>query len=65
MVVIVVALSVYSYNITNQYNILVENNKETLQEYGFAMDMLNGFMFDGESTKKQIQKIEQNPLGTI
>lgn len=65
MLVIVVSLGVYSYNITNNYNILVEKNNKITEEYSFAMDMLDGFMHNSDETRKEVKMIKQNPLGTI
>lgn len=65
LVVVIGVLSIYVYNITNEYDVLMEQQNQTLEEYGFAMEMLDGFMSNPGEMKRQVQQINQNPLGTI
>lgn len=44
----------------------LETENETLtREYGYAIDMLGGFLHDKDSMKEQIKSIRSNPQDTV
>lgn len=50
---------------TIETNNIKQDNEKLTREYGYAKDMLGGFLQDKEGMKEQIKTIRSSPQNTI
>lgn len=61
----VVLLSVSTCNLLIENQNLLSEKSQLELEYGYASEMLGGFLRDPDSAKEQVNKIKQNPIDSV